>query len=244
LEQRKYRCRYRLFVAEGDKIVREALASSLTVECLMAKEEWLRQLPAPLRAKARETLTVNDRELAQISTLKTSNQTVALLQIPEYDTDDKELLSDLSLYLDKVQNPGNLGTIIRIADWFGIRRVMCSEGCADPYNPKTVQSAMGAITRVKTCPADITTLQRLKSAGLQIYGAFLQGENLYRSDLASQAVIVMGNESQGIGKEAAQLIDKRLYIPSYPAGTPSSESLNVAAATAIICSEFRKPHQP
>jgi TrmH family RNA methyltransferase len=243
LEQRKYRCRYRLFVAEGDKIVREMLASHLKVASLIATEEWLMQLPAPLLAKSCETLTADDRELSQISTLKTSRHAVALVEIPEYEINDRELSSGLSLYLDKVQDPGNMGAILRVADWFGIRYVMCGEGCADPYSPKTVQATMGAIIRVKTCPADTVTLQRLKSAGLPVYGAFLQGDSVYSSTLAAHAVIVLGNESQGISDEVAQWIDRRLYIPPYPAGTPSSESLNVAAATAVICSEFRRPLQ-
>jgi TrmH family RNA methyltransferase len=240
LEQRKFRCRHHLYVVEGDKMVRETLASSLTVACLMAKEKWLGLLPHPLGAKAKETIAVNDRELSQISALKTSNQAVALVQIPEYTLDVREVSAGLSLYLDQIQDPGNLGAIIRIADWFGIRHVLCSEGCADAYNPKTVQATMGAIIRVKTHPADVSVLAQLKTAGVPVFGAFLQGENIYRAALAEKAVIVMGNESKGVSREVAQCTDHRLLIPSYPAGTPSSESLNVATATAIVCSEFRR----
>ena len=148
MEHKKYRAQYGLFVVEGDKTVREILASSLVVECILAKSKWLEQIPGSLCAKAQEIIEINDKELSQISFLKTPNQTIALVRIPQYQLDLTELTSGLSLYLDQVQDPGNLGTIIRLADWFGIRHVLCSEGCADPFNPKTVQSTMGAVIRV------------------------------------------------------------------------------------------------
>ena len=242
LEHKKYRTQYGLFVVEGDKTVREMLASSLVVECVLAKPVWLKQLPDNLCAKAHEIITVNDRELSQISFQKTPNQAVVLVQIPEYQIDMIEICGVLSLYLDGVQDPGNLGAIIRLADWFGIRHVLCGQGCADPFNPKTVQSTMGAIIRVKTCPADESFFQLLKTRhpGFPVYGTFLNGENLYNTPLTPQAVVVMGNESKGIGSGAAQYVDRRLRIPSYPPGEPTSESLNVATAAAIVCAEFRR----
>ncbi|MDR1866261.1 MAG: RNA methyltransferase [Bacteroidales bacterium] len=242
LEQRKYRLRHRLFVVEGDKIVREALASPLTVSCVLAGEEWLGGLPAQLLVKTGETVLVGERELSQISFLKTPNQAVALVRIPQYGGDGEVFSSGLSLYLDQVQDPGNLGAILRVADWFGIPHVLCGEGCADPYHPKSVQSSMGAIIRVKTYPSDVSFFSRLAShtPEIPVYGTFLNGESIYGERLPEKAVIVMGNESKGIGREVAQFVDRRIYIPSYPAGTLTSESLNVAAATAVVCSEFRR----
>jgi len=242
LEQKKYRDLHRLFIAEGDKTVHELLASSLTVECVLAATEWLKQLPDGLRGKAREIFEITDRELSQISFLKTPCQASAVVQIPDYRLDLGEITDGLSLYLDEIQDPGNLGTIIRTADWFGIRHVLCGRGCADPFNPKTVQATMGAIFRVKLYRTDESFFRILKTRhpDFHVYGTFLHGENLHTAPLSSEAVIVMGNESKGIGDVTAQFVNRRLLIPSYPPGEPTSESLNVAAAAAIVCAEFRR----
>ncbi|MDR0814470.1 MAG: RNA methyltransferase, partial [Bacteroidales bacterium] len=242
LEHRKYRNEQGLFVVEGDKTVREILASPLSVACLLADAAWIEQLPPLLQAKASETTAVTEQELAQISFLKTAHRAMALVRIPEYALDMGEIASGLSLYLDGVQDPGNLGAIIRVADWFGIRHVLCGEGCADTFNPKTIQSTMGAVIRVKTYPTGIDFIEQLHSKypELPIYGAFLDGENIFQQSLPAKALIVMGNESKGVSRETAKYVDKRILIPSYPAGEPTSESLNVATATAIVCSEFRR----
>jgi TrmH family RNA methyltransferase len=241
LEQKKYRDRHGLFIVEGDKAVREMLVSTLTVEYLLAKPAWLNRLPDGLPVKANYMLEINDRELSQISFLKTPNQALALMRIPEYPLDTNELTGGLSLYLDRVQDPGNLGTMIRLADWFGIRHVICGKGCADPFHPKTIQSTMGSIIRVKTYQFDVSFFQQLKNRypDFPVYGTFLNGENLYGTPLSSRAVIVMGNESKGISNEVAQYVNRRLLIPPYPPDEPTSESLNVAAAAAIFCAEFR-----
>jgi TrmH family RNA methyltransferase len=240
LEQKKYRTQHGLFVVEGDKSVREILDSPFITEYLLAKPAWLEQQPV---ANANRIIEISDKELSQISFLKTPNQAMALVRIPQYPLDMAELTGGLSLYLDQVQDPGNLGTIIRLADWFGIRHVLCSEGCADPFNPKTVQSTMGALIRVKTHLANIAFFDRLKAfiPDFPIYGTFLNGKNLYETPLLSKAVIVMGNEAKGIGDEVAAYINQRLLIPSYPPGESTSESLNVATAAAIVCAEFRRP---
>ena len=242
LEQKKHRVEHGLFVVEGDKTVRELLDSPLTVEHLFAKPAWIEQLPTHLLDRAKHVFKITDVELSRISFLKTPNQALALVQIPQYRLCMKEITGELSLFLDEVQDPGNLGTIIRIADWFGARWVVCGKGCADPFNPKTVQSTMGAIIRVKTCQSDETFFQQLKTyrSDFPVYGTFLDGENLYDAPLSSQAVIVMGNESKGISDVVAQFVNRRLLIPSYPIGAPTSESLNVAAAAAIVCAEFRR----
>ncbi len=242
LEQKKYRSQHGLFVVEGDKTVREVLTSALTIECLLAKTGWIEQLPDYLRNKSYEIIEINDKELSQISFLKTPNQAVALVRIPNESLDINALTAELSLYLDQVQDPGNLGTIIRIADWFGIKHVLCGKGCVDPYNPKTVQSTMGALIRVKVYQTDVSFLEQLHAMYpiFPVYGTFLDGNNLYQEQLPAQALIVMGNESKGISKDVAQYANKHLFIPSYPPGEPTSESLNVATATAIVCAEFRR----
>ena len=243
LEQKKYRDRYGLFIVEGDKTVREILLSSLTVECVLAKATWLEHHPVKLPANPCEIIEINDKELSQISYMKTPNQVMALVRIPQYALDMTEITGGLSLYLDHVQDPGNMGTIIRLADWFGIRHLLCSDGCADPFSPKTVQSTMGSVIRVKTYQIAESFFRELKKyqPDYPVYGTFLSGENIYNAPLSAKAMIVMGNESKGISKEVAQFVNRRLLIPPYPpASEPTSESLNVATAAAIVCAEFRR----
>ena len=242
LEQKKCRAQHGLFVVEGDKTVREILGSPFIVEYLLAKSYWIEQLPAHLLTKANHIIEINDSELSKISFLKTPNQAMVLVRIPDDRLDFSEITEGLSLYLDEVQDPGNLGTIIRLADWFGIHHVLCGQGCADPFSPKTVQSTMGAIIRVKTYQTDESFFQQLKThrPDFPVYGTFLNGDNLYHTSLLSKAVIVMGNESKGISDGIAQYVNQRLLIPSYPPGEPTSESLNVATAAAIVCAEFRR----
>lgn len=242
LEQKKYRRKYRLFAVEGDKIVRELLASELTVTCVLAKAEWIEGIPAGLMTKYPDIVEITGKELSQISFLKTPNQAMALVKLPDDILDISRLASGLSIYLDQIQDPGNLGTIIRIADWFGIRHVLCGEGCVDPYNPKTVQSTMGAFARVKIYQAASAFFGQLEKLypGFPVYGTFLDGRSLYREPLETRAVIVMGNESNGIGADVARYVNRRVLIPPYPPGEPASDSLNVAAAAAIVCAEFRR----
>jgi TrmH family RNA methyltransferase len=242
LEQKKYRYQNRLFLVEGDKNVREMLGSSLYVRCILAKAAWIEELPGHLISNQVEVIAVEEKELSQISFLKTPNQAVALVEIPTHEIVFTDIVSGLSLFLDRVQDPGNLGTIIRIADWFGIQHVICGEGCADPYNPKTVQSTMGALTRVKVYVSNVLFFEQLKNSfpDFPIYGTFLDGNNIYKESLNEKAVIIMGNESKGISKDIGFYVNKRILIPSYPAGEDTSESLNVATAAAIVCSEFRR----
>ena len=243
LEQKKFREQHALFIVEGDKTVREALDSSLIVETVLAKKAWLEQIPYSTLSKVSEIIEINDNELSQISFMKTPNQALAIVQTPKYALDITEITGGLSVYLDRVQDPGNLGAIIRLADWFGISHVICGNGCADPFGVKTVQSTMGAIIRVKTYKTDVSFFQQLENhlPDFSVYGTFLDGEHLYDAPLSDNAVIVMGNESKGISDDVAQYVKRRLFIPRYPsAGEATSESLNVATAAAIVCAEFRR----
>ena len=165
---------------------------------------------------------------------------MGIFRQPQYDTDTTTPQRELCLALDNVQDPGNLGTIIRIADWFGIENIFCSTGTADIYNPKTIQATMGAIGRVRVHYVDLPEMLASLKGKAPIYGTFLDGEVVYTKKLEKHGVIVMGNEGNGIGDECSRHITERLLIPSYPEGRATSESLNVSVATAIICNEFRR----
>jgi len=186
--------------------------------------------------------SVNDNELSKISSFKTPGKVIAVLRMPEYNIDKNDIIAGLSLVLDTVQDPGNLGNIIRIADWFGIRNIFCSYECADCYNPKVVQSTMGAIIRVNLYYVDLRDLLEEYSSipDFTIYGTFLKGDPVHNRNLDKKAFIVLGNESKGIAERYLPYIKSRLFIPKYDPNNSAVESLNVSAAAAIICYEFRR----
>lgn len=237
LDQKKFRKESGLFVAEGGKCVNDLIECGMKAERVLATEEWL----AGHAVKGEMDVTVvSDDELKRASFLRTPQGVLALFRQPKHDIDNEAPKKRLCLALDDVQDPGNLGTIVRIADWFGIEEIYCSHGCADIYNPKTVQATMGAIGRIRIFYTDLPMLLESVKGETPIYGTFLDGENMYGKQLENRGIIVMGNEGKGIGNECAQHISERLFIPNYPEGRSTSESLNVSTATAIICSEFRR----
>lgn len=235
LELKKTRKAEKLFIAEGHKSVGELL-DVFPCKLLVATPEWLSAHP---NVRAEECHEVTSEELQRVSLLKHPQEVLALFEQPTYSYNPSVVSTSLCLALDDVQDPGNLGTIIRIADWFGIEHIFCSLGTADVYNPKTVQATMGAIGRVKTHYVQLDELLSQVS-NFPIYGTFLDGENIYDEELSAQGIIVMGNEGNGINPQIGQFVNKRLYIPSYPQERETSESLNVAIATAITCAEFRR----
>lgn len=221
-----------LFVAEGEKLIGELRASQLHVRKIFSLEGVF---------EGPGIETVSPREMERLSLLKTANNSLALVEIPRYNLRMASLAGRLTLALDEVQNPGNMGTVIRLADWFGISDVVCSEGSADCFNPKVVQATMGAILRVRVHYTDLAGfLAGAAPERLPVYGTFLEGENIYGAQLAPAGIVVMGNEGRGISDEAARSVTRKLFIPPYPADRRGSESLNVAMATGIICSEFRR----
>ena len=229
-----------LFVVEGVKMIREALASSFCVERLYAGEGVVDAFGQELRQGMAEA--VSAKELERLSHLRTPSQAVALVRMPENGgRAGEEFGEELALCLDNVQDPGNLGTILRVADWFGIGEVLCSPDSADCYNSKVVQATMGAIFRVRVRYAPVAeALAGAVRRGVPVYGTFLEGEDIYRAELTQRGVIVMGNEGRGIGAETAACVTRKLFVPPFPAERHGSESLNVAVATAVVCAEFRR----
>jgi TrmH family RNA methyltransferase len=235
LSHKKFRDELGLFVAEGDKLVEELLGSDFTViHLFVTKDSALESIQHPQKE------AVGEKDMKRMSGLKTPSQSLAVVQIPKYTLNTEGLKNQLTIVLDEIQDPGNLGTIIRLADWFGITNVICSLDTADCYNTKVVQATMGAITRVKIHYLPLTKLLTSLAPDTPIYGTFLSGSNIYSSQLSSNGLIVMGNEGKGISKEVEALIQHHLYIPAFTQNEKGSESLNVAIATAICCSEFRR----
>lgn len=238
LEIRKYRKQEQLFVAEGPKLVGDLL-QTMQPEYVAARPSWIRENRDLLHLSDIDEIT--EDELHRASLLRTPKDVIALFRIPQYVWTSDTPLKALVLALDGVQDPGNLGTIVRIADWFGIEDILCSQETVDIYNPKAIQATMGAIARVRVHQVDLATI--LQQSDCPIYGTFLDGENLYNKPLGNHGIIIMGNEGNGISKQISMLVNERLFIPNYPQERQTSESLNVAIATSIICAEFRRRQQ-
>lgn len=236
LEMRKYRILHNAFVAEGPKLVGELLPYSVPLY-VAATQEWL-AVNRHLISAVKEVDEVSREELERASLLRTPQSVLAVMPIPDRKLDISDISGQLVIALDSVQDPGNLGTILRIADWFGIRQVLCSEGTADIYNPKCVQSCMGALARVKVHYCNLP--ETINKAQTNVYGTFLDGKDIYEEELSPNGIVVMGNEGNGISEEVAKLVNRRLYVPNYPKGSLTTESLNVAVATGIVCAEFRR----
>jgi TrmH family RNA methyltransferase len=235
LESKKRRTETGLFVAEGNKLVADMLPF-FDCELLVAKASWM---ATQGDLSVRELMAVEDEDIRKASLLKNPQDVIAVFVQPERRLDRGGLAQELTLALDGVQDPGNLGTIIRLADWFGIRNVICSPDTADVYNPKTVQATMGGLARVNVVYESLPELLD-ELPELPVYGAFLDGAVLYEEKLSAAGLIVMGNEGNGIRPEVERRVAHRLYVPNFPAGRGSIESLNVGVATAIVCAEFRR----
>jgi TrmH family RNA methyltransferase len=232
LADKRARTETGLFVAEGQKLVRELLGSAFRVQKIYFTEGEFEGVDAE---------RVSPKEMERLSHLKTPTDCLAVVEIPKYRFDAGALKGRLTIALDDVQNPGNVGTIIRLADWFGVSDIVCSEGSADCFNPKVVQATMGAITRVRVHYGNLPKmLSEAAEQGIPLFGTFLEGENIYDTTLPAEGVVVLGNEGKGISEEVAGLISRRFFIPPFPADRCGSESLNVAIAAAITIAEFRR----
>lgn len=237
LELKKNRNNEQVFVAEGNKLVSDMLPH-YACPLLIAKPCWM---ATQGDIKADELIVADDEDIRKASFLKNPQDVLAVFKIPSWKIEEINPQDDLILMLDGIQDPGNLGTIVRLADWFGIEHVVCSQDTVDVFNPKVVQSTMGALAHVKVHYTDIATyLEQQKERNTPIYGTFLEGEDIYEKDLSGNGIIIMGNEGNGIRNELKEMINEKLYIPNYPQGRDTAESLNVAVATAVICAEFRR----
>lgn len=236
LETKKGRNKENAFVAEGPKVVADLMAF-MQPQMIVATEEWYRANPTVSNGNG--CFVVTEDELRKVSFLQHPQQVLAVFPIKDK---QKEAVVEKKLYLalDGVQDPGNLGTIIRIADWFGITRIFCSRDTADVYNPKVIQATMGSVARVDVVYVDLAELFGSLPEGYPVYGTFLDGEDIYKKTLTSHGIIVMGNEGKGISPAIGELVNNRLLIPNFPKGRDTADSLNVAIATAITCSEFRR----
>ena len=239
LSRKKNREETGLFLVEGNKLVEEAIRSDFEIQFIACTNTFLKQYPEAFH-RSKELIETDAESIQKASLLQSPQDALAIISQPQTDSTQYDPKNELCLALDFVQDPGNLGTILRIADWFGIKAVFCSENTVDVFNPKVVQASMGAIFRVKTPTVDLPCfLKTMKKDEIPVYGTFLEGKNIYTETLTSNGIIVLGNEGNGISPETAGLVSHQISIPSFSSGK-GSESLNVAIAAAICCSEFRR----
>ena len=228
LKQKKFRTEHNSFIIEGVKMLEELLHSDYEVETIYATSSWINNNSGV------DCIEISVKELNSISSLKTPNEVLAVVQQKEVQLID--LPSQLNIALDKIQDPGNFGTIIRTADWFGIQNIICSDNSVDVYNPKVLQATMGSFFRMNIIYTDLSKFLS-ENKELTIYGALLDGENVYQKELNSKgSILLMGNESKGISEELIPFITDKISIPKFG----NAESLNVATATAIFCSEYKR----
>ncbi len=227
LQQKKYRKLHNLFIAEGKKVIQELIDANFSLEHLFVTK-------TDLFDKKHAATLITDSELKKISALTSANDCLAVFKIKEYSSSTN---SGLELALDNIKDPGNMGTIIRLCDWFGISKIICTEETVDMYNPKVVQATMGSLARVQVEYTNLAAY--LKTTDLEIFGTFMEGENIYKKELPASGILVMGNEANGISSEIENLITQKISIPRF-GNLQQTESLNVATATAIFLSEFKR----
>lgn len=227
LHQKKYRNQKGLFIVEGNKSVKEVLASNIKPYKVFTSD------PVSFENTDFEYELISEADLKQMSTLKNPSSVLAVFHIPK---DKKIDFNDWIIVLDDIRDPGNLGAIIRLCDWFGIMHLVCSQQTVDCYNPKVLQATMGSISRVNICYTDITTF--LKDCPLPSYGTFMNGVSMYSKELPKKGILIMGNEANGISSEIENIVSQKISIPQF--GKKTTESLNVATATGILLNEVRR----
>lgn len=227
LQQKKYRIQHKMFVAEGKKLVGELLGAGMEPEALYESE------PGTIDENLHRIWSVSAADMKKMSGLKTPSGVLGVFKIPQPKSLDT---SDWVLALDAVRDPGNLGTIIRLCDWYGIVQLVCSNDTVDAYNPKVLQATMGSVARVNIVHEDLEDF--LAATKLPVYGAFMDGEIVYKEKFPKKGVLVMGNEGNGISDGIGKLINKKISIPQF--GQKTAESLNVATATAVLLNEIRR----
>lgn len=240
LKYKKFRDEYGKFIVEGSKMVSELIDSEFITESIYATKDWINDCNLNnITGKTKEIIEVSKKEMERISLLKTPQNVLAIADMQTSVFDIRDIQTKLSIVLEDIQDPGNLGTIMRTADWFGIDNIFCSPNSVDIYNPKVVQASMGAVFRIKVHYTELDKfISHLnKSTKTNIYGTFLDGDNIYKEKLSDKGIVIFGNEGAGISDILSQSVTKRLHIPS---NTQNCESLNIASAVAIVCSEYRR----
>ncbi|HEY1038856.1 MAG TPA: RNA methyltransferase [Bacteroidia bacterium] len=235
LHSKKHRQEEQIFIAEGEKMLQELLASDFEVEIVFATVEWLDIYAPVLSERKIQFQEIPESDLKKISLLSTPNKVLALVKQKHAEIDRVSFANSLHLYLDGIRDPGNLGTIIRLAHWFGVSQVICSPDTVEIYNPKTVQSTMGSIFRVNVLEAELSDILQ-DEGSFPVFGALLDGENIYQKQNFTSGILVIGNESNGISSKNLKFISDKVKIP--PASESHAESLNAAMATSIFLSEY------
>jgi TrmH family RNA methyltransferase len=241
LQKKKVRDEEKLYVIEGDKLVREFLDAKIPLKTLIAKPEFLSSLPLEMTRNVLEIEDVSYEELKKISTLKTPHNAVALVPMPEKHLDLTVIFKNLCVAIDSIQDPGNLGTIIRAAAWFGIKHIICSSDCVDVYNPKVIQSSMGALLHVNVYYHNLKDLFiPAQTKKISIFGTLLEGESIYSHKLDNKGIIVLGNESRGISEDMLPFVTHKIMIPKFCSAGQGIDSLNVGMAASVVFSEFMR----
>lgn len=243
LHQKKFRDVYNCFLAEGLKIVKEAISNQLyIIDLLVYTPQTRSKLDLHLLKANTKTIEINSKEYSRISSQKTPQEVLAVLRMNKQDQSLTKITDSIVLALDRIRDPGNLGTILRLADWFGVMNILCSEDCVDCYNPKVIQASMGSFLRVNLQYGKLNEIliYLKEKQNYQILGAALTGKSIYKETYSKKTVIVLGNESGGISDPIASVTDDQIMIPNYSIRNEKTESLNVSVAAAIICSEIRR----
>lgn len=237
LQQKKYRRELGLFVVEGQKMFSEIINSDLKIRDIYCLASFINE-SKQYESRATE---VTKKEMSRMSGLVTPSAVLAVVEIPWYSFTLDAIQNGVSIALDDIQDPGNLGTIIRLASWFGIEFIFCSHGTTETFSPKVVQASMGALTNVKVIYTDLESfINDAAKAKIPVFGTFLDGEDIYNASLPAHGILVFGNEGKGISESLSNNIQGKLTIPRFSETTSGSESLNVAVAAAIVCSEFKR----
>lgn len=237
LSRKKMRDEMGLYIAEGHRLIDQLIAYNCKIDTIIASSLLFERY----FGKASEVIEAENYQLQKISQLKTPPEVIAVCKKDVTNLSNTDYISNLVLALDDIQDPGNLGTIIRLASWFGIKNIVCSINSVDCYNPKVVQSTMGAIAKVAVHYTNLEHyLESINPNNISIYGTFLDGENIYEANLATNGIIVFGNEGNGISHTVARKIKQKLLIPTFSNNQTNIESLNVSMAASIVCSEFRR----
>lgn len=241
LHMNKFRYEHRQYIAEGPKIISELIACRHPIVFLFARKEWIENNQAMLQPIKAVIIEVNEKELSRISCLSAPNQVLAVLNIPEPMEMSFDNYKGITLVLDHISDPGNLGTIIRTADWFGVKSIICSENCVELYNPKVIQATMGSFIRVKIFYTYLEKILQKIQGKINVYGAYTDGVELHKTEKVKDSFIIIGSESKGISFNLEKYINSKISIPTRnKADALPVESLNASVAAALICYEFTK----